>query len=506
MFRGYWTLVIMNGYEAASAIKRLAGDNYIPIIFITALDSTDALTNSLASGGDDFISKPFDVEVLKSKIIAHLRIRDLNQQLNAKNEQLYSANQYLTHEQDLIEHFFSSALEQSYLDERFIKYHMSSMSTFNGDIFLVARSPQGGLNIILGDFTGHGLSAAMGTLPVVMIFFKMVSLNAAVSDIAREINLQLYKLLPVSMFFSANILELNAQGNILTAWAGGMPEAYWIDQKGLLKGSVKSKHMPLGILHDGGFDSGTDVISVNDGDKFYLYSDGITESHKSNGEMFGGERLKNILISPVKDRIRTVLTEINHFTEDEGQSDDVTLVELSCHCFLLDENNESETIIHDSSLSWKISIVLLCSDIQKKQPLEKIFEILGALPVLQKHKDVIATLLSEIYFNALDYSLLGMNEISRNIPEQFENYYKIREERIRNLTNATIEFNLGYSETEGKRQLSIQIKDNGKGYKGHISESSSERLHGYGLEIVSNLCERVAFSEDGRILELLYRL
>lgn len=245
----------MNGYQSATIIKSLTGDNYTPIIFITALDAKATLSNALFSGGDDFIGKPFDIDVLESKIKAHLRIRELNKQLNDKNIQL-------NHEQNLIEHFFESALKHSFLDDKIVKYHMSSMSTFNGDLFLVERAPQGGMYLLMGDFTGHGLTAAMGTLPVAMIFFKMTGKGMGIGDIARELNNQLNNLMPTGMFFAASLLEINSRGDIMSVWMGGMPESYWIGNNGELKGVIQSQHMPLGILNDDEFNDAVNIYNV----------------------------------------------------------------------------------------------------------------------------------------------------------------------------------------------------------------------------------------------------
>ena len=41
---------------------------------------------------------------------------------------------------------------------------------FNGDLVLTAPAPNGGVYVLAGDFTGHGLSAAIGSLPVTEIF------------------------------------------------------------------------------------------------------------------------------------------------------------------------------------------------------------------------------------------------------------------------------------------------------------------------------------------------
>jgi len=496
----------MDGMQSTAAIKKIAGERYIPIIFVTALTAESALSNALAAGGDDFISKPYDVEVLKSKINAHLRIRELNEQLTAKNTELSGVNQQLVHEQDLIEHFFKSALQQSYLDQKFINYHMSSMSAFNGDIFLVGRSPKGGLYVVMGDFTGHGLTAAMGTLPVAMIFFEMVSKSAAVADIARELNRQLFKLMPTSMFFAATILELNSQGNMLTVWMGGMPECYLLGNEGALKNEISSQHMPLGILDDLGFDSQVEIHNVEKNDQLYLYSDGIIEADKADGEMFGSERLKDVLISCKDNRIENVLSELNAFVGSSNRNDDITLVELSCHEVPAAEVQAEVVAADNTLLPWTMKFELSSDDMRNRKPVEETAEILGALPALRKHKEMIATLLSEIYFNALDYSILGLDNIEKDNAQQFEEYYKIRDEKLRVLEGASIKLDFACATSDEQQQLTIRITDNGKGYKGHDIDLSEDKLHGRGLDIIRSFCESVKFSNEGRTLELIYGL
>ena len=56
----------MSGYEVAPKLKALAGDLYLPVIFITAHGDQHSITKALESGGDDFLAK-FS-EVLAAKI------------------------------------------------------------------------------------------------------------------------------------------------------------------------------------------------------------------------------------------------------------------------------------------------------------------------------------------------------------------------------------------------------------------------------------------------------
>lgn len=500
------TMPEMDGYQSAAAIKAEMGEEYIPIIFVTALNDETSLSNALASGGDDFICKPFNAVLLKSKIVAHLRIRELNQKLNERNNQLAQYNLQLNNEQELIESFFHNTFQKNFLDKSTIKHHMSAMSAFNGDLLLTALSPTGGMYLLMGDFTGHGLTAAMGTLPVAMIFFKMTSKDAAINDIARELNHQLNMLLPTGMFFAATVLEINAQADIMSVWMGGMPECYWLNKTGELKNTIHSQHMPLGIQNEEQFSATVEIFNIEPSDKIYMYSDGITESRNNSGEMFGNERLKEILTSRADNRFNEVLNELKEFTADSDQDDDITLVEITCHSLPADRKKTDHFNSENAVLPWSFSIPLSANDMRSKNPVNSLSEILGTLPSLAKHKEILHVVLSEIYSNALDHSILGMDSLNKSDEDQFTVYYQEREKKLQMLENASITFDLTFDPKQDQQCLKILITDSGSGYKKQILNNSNTGLHGHGLEIINSFCERVTFSEDGRSLEALYRI
>ncbi|GAA0748697.1 response regulator transcription factor [Clostridium oceanicum] len=59
-----------SGFEFCSYIKKIKD---IPIIFLTVVDEEKAMVKGLDMGGDDYITKPFKLSVLKSRISAVLR-------------------------------------------------------------------------------------------------------------------------------------------------------------------------------------------------------------------------------------------------------------------------------------------------------------------------------------------------------------------------------------------------------------------------------------------------
>jgi len=78
----------MNGYEVCRAFKEHPALKDIPIIFISALNDTENIIAAFDAGGVDFVVKPFQFREVRARVDAHLRIRQLQRELEAANAQL----------------------------------------------------------------------------------------------------------------------------------------------------------------------------------------------------------------------------------------------------------------------------------------------------------------------------------------------------------------------------------------------------------------------------------
>jgi len=65
----------MDGIEFCRKIKNDERTSHIPVILLTALSSKEHHINGLDAGADDYITKPFDMAILRAKIENHLSIR-----------------------------------------------------------------------------------------------------------------------------------------------------------------------------------------------------------------------------------------------------------------------------------------------------------------------------------------------------------------------------------------------------------------------------------------------
>jgi diguanylate cyclase (GGDEF)-like protein len=65
----------MDGYEVCAALHASADVRDIPIIFVTALTTPEDETRALEAGAVDFITKPFNVAVVRARVRTHLTLK-----------------------------------------------------------------------------------------------------------------------------------------------------------------------------------------------------------------------------------------------------------------------------------------------------------------------------------------------------------------------------------------------------------------------------------------------
>jgi len=70
---------VLDGFEVARRIKSQCADNWVPIIFLSALNRDENLVEGLEAGGDDYLTKPVNFVVLEAKMRSMQRSLALQQ-------------------------------------------------------------------------------------------------------------------------------------------------------------------------------------------------------------------------------------------------------------------------------------------------------------------------------------------------------------------------------------------------------------------------------------------
>ncbi|MFT5211571.1 MAG: hypothetical protein ACI9CE_003310 [Flavobacterium sp.] len=411
----------LDGYETAERIKSKS-EKHVPVIFLTALSDDVSLSRCIESGGDDFLTKPVNEVLLNAKIKAHERIRELNHELNKKNDELLGLHGLLKEESELAEYVYDTAISQN-LDVKNVKSYLSPMGGFSGDVIFAEKSSRGTLFIMLGDFTGHGLPAALGALPISQQFKYLAQKGVSLGDLAEQLNLTLYNYLPGHMFCAASLIELNSEGNKISFWSGGLPDILLIDHQGRIRKALKSQHMALGVLSEKSFKRDVVELNINPGERLIVYSDGVTDCCDINGEMLGEARFEMMFDGLIKDEklFDSLVSRIQEFGLGRPQDDDVSMLELVAEEWL-DTSSDSflsteSEIVSGNVLPWGPSTKLNLSLHREVDLISKVVSLFANRSWLRFRKDHIyhVTLIQFRYLVdhqilSLDWDALGLSE------------------------------------------------------------------------------------------------
>ncbi len=80
----------MDGYEFCERLKSSPITKDIPVIFISAADSSEDKVRGFKLGAVDYIGKPFEVTEVTMRVTNHLKIYEMQQELEMSNRRLHS--------------------------------------------------------------------------------------------------------------------------------------------------------------------------------------------------------------------------------------------------------------------------------------------------------------------------------------------------------------------------------------------------------------------------------
>ncbi len=495
---------VMDGYEATRIIKSRTVDRFVPVIFLTAVTDDKALAKCVTVGGDDFLVKPYNRVILKAKIEAMVRIRQLYDTMKYQRDELQYHQTRLSHEHEVAKRVFEKIVPRGSLDADNIKYMLSPASIFNGDLLLATRTPAGSMYIMLGDFTGHGLPAAIGAIPVAEVFYGMANKGFSLAAIVSETNRKLRAILPTEVFFAACFMELSIEGDSIQIWNGGIPDVLIFDPSGELRERVPSQSVPLGVVSNASLNSEPRRLSVQPNDRIYAFSDGIIEMGNPQGEMLGQSGFEDLFREhdDPDTMFEALPAAIERFSAGAEQADDMTLIEIRCVAM------DAVTALPEAfgytgirpPLPWNASLELDALTMRHVDPIPLLMYVVTEIQGLDGYREPLYTVLAELYNNALEHGVLGLSSRLKDTGDGFLAYYTERQARLARLEEGKVRFHFTHTPLGEGGRLSIAIEDSGEGFDyENLLNNLDENIasHGRGIELVRSICESVVFSQKG---------
>lgn len=313
-----------DGYACTRRIAAVCESRFPPVILLAAADDPLTLGSFVDSGAADFVVAPWNGRLLRARIAGFERTREIYLELERFRSRFRQ-------EVQLARHMFDAVVGRSPDDIGCLRHWTVAAGHFSGDLLVYERSPQGCLHIMMGDFTGHGLAAAVGALPAADAFFAMTRKGCGLGETAAEINRKLNAMLPTGHFCAALLLRLSPLRKEVEVWNGGQPPLLMLDEAGRAAFEVPSFRYPLGVVDAARFDAGTVAFPLDSIRYVVLYSDGLIEAQNATGETFGADGLHGALCGAAvpgggSDLHDSIKAEVVGFLDGLEPHDDVSLL------------------------------------------------------------------------------------------------------------------------------------------------------------------------------------
>ena len=276
--------IMMPGENGFEVIKRLKEDSRtlsIPVIFLTAVDELDQKIRGFDLGAVDYITKPFHIREVLSRVRLHLKLSLVTNSLIA-----YQAEKL----RQIQDGQASMLVEPEELPEARFSVYYRSLLEAGGDFYDVLQISEDIFGYFVGDVSGHDIATSYVTAAVkALLKQNCIQVYEPVESLSM-VNNVLVEVFPEGKYMTACYVRLNRKSKRMTIINGGHPPVVYLPVNGEAR-LIKLEGDILGIFSDVHF--GHQDIKVKEGDRFFMFTDGLIEESEKKKVWTGG--LHNLL-------------------------------------------------------------------------------------------------------------------------------------------------------------------------------------------------------------------
>jgi phosphoserine phosphatase RsbU/P len=315
----------MDGYEVCRRLKSNPDTRDIPVIFLTGQTQADDETKGFEVGAVDYIHKPFSAAVVKARVRTHLMLREAHAQIA---QQLVEINTELEMARQIQLSILPSSTPKIGGMEIVARY--IPMTSVAGDFYDFIVVDETHIGILIADVSGHGLPAALIASMLQVALTAQVQNAANPGKVLSGLNHALCGKFQHN-FVTAAYVYVDLEKNTMDyGGAGHPPLLLWRKSAGTAS-QLLENGLVLGQFEEATYDSLK--VSIEPGDRFVLYTDGILETNSPAGEEFGTARFMQFMETnsklPAAEFADSVLLALAHWLElppGEGHMDDISLL------------------------------------------------------------------------------------------------------------------------------------------------------------------------------------
>lgn len=138
---------------------------------------------------------------------------------------------------------------------------------------------------------------------------------------------------------------------------------------------------------------------------------------------------------------------------------------------------------------------------KRYNPLPYLLQLLLEIHGLREQSGALYSVMAELYSNALEHGVLGLDSRLKRDALGFAEYYRQRNDRLAQLDSGYIRVHVQVVPTEAGGRMTLRIEDSGPGFDVDqvlARPLDIDRLSGRGLSLVRQLSSHVGWSDGGR--------
>lgn len=342
-----WEMPRLSGLDLIRRIRGVESARFVYILMLTGRSDKTDVVAGIEVGADDFLSKPFDKEELRVRLLAGERIVRLERTLSRQNIELREAGDRIRQDLAAAARVQRAMLPRENIVTRSVRTAWKYVPTdaLAGDAIGLHLLEDRFLVAFVIDVSGHGVPAALlsvtamhalAPVPEAASLLRDLSGSSglgtvrAPAQIAVELNRRFRSEESDGRFLTTILCVLDTHSGFLRLARAGHPLPIII-RNGEPVPLGDAGGLPIAIVSDADYEE--ESIQLEPGDRLHLYSDGLFEQHRvSDAEPYGIVRLTGSLAELARldpgVALERAVSSLAEWAGCEGFEDDVSAVAI----------------------------------------------------------------------------------------------------------------------------------------------------------------------------------
>jgi sigma-B regulation protein RsbU (phosphoserine phosphatase) len=308
-----WEMPRLSGVELIHRLRAARAPGYVYVIMLTSRSDKSDVVRGIEAGADDFLTKPFDREELRVRLLAGTRIITLERTLEQQNTELRDANERIHNGLRAAARVQRSMLPQRNVITPRVRtaWNYLPSEELAGDALGIRLLDDRYLVAYIIDVSGHGVPAALlsvsamhaldpntGSASLLRDFSGKSALGTVQhpSRVVAELNRRFRAADQDGRYLTMILTVLDTLTGTLHFTSAGHPFPIILRGTDLVP-VPEASCFPISIMDESIYEDTR--LPLQPGDRVFLYSDGLTEQMSpASNEQFGDDRLLAILQTP----------------------------------------------------------------------------------------------------------------------------------------------------------------------------------------------------------------